>query len=126
MRYLLIGLGILVGLIVLGFIALVINLKLATARHRKRIAQKLEPVIRPIQSGAAPDPALVHQLAANAETRNHLYEAMETAGNQQLFPAQFRTPQMLAKSDMATWVAHPNELKSAPDEIQLVKIVTLP
>jgi len=126
MKYVLIVLGVIVGLVVVGFLLLLLNLKLATSRLRKRIAQKLEPVMQPVREGRQPDPATVRMLAANPEIRNDLYEALEEAGKQQLFPPEFRTRQMFAESDMACWLSHPNELKSAPDEIQLVKVVTIP
>src|SRR5438045_5094384 len=101
MKYVLIVLGVIVGLVVVGFLLLLLNLKLATSRLRKRIAQKLEPVMKPVREGRQPDPATVRMLAANPEIRNDLYEALEEAGKQQLFPAEFRTRQMFAESDMA-------------------------
>jgi hypothetical protein len=126
MRYVLIVLGVIVGLIVLAFAALLINLQLASARQRKRIAQLLEPVTGPLRSGAELPVAAVRQLASNPQTRNHLYQALEGAGKQHLFPAEFRTPERFAESDMASWLAHPNELGAAPDEIKLVKVASVP
>lgn len=126
MRYVLITVGVIVGLIILAFVLLVINLSLASSRQKKRARAKLAAVLDPLDAGQQPDAAAVRQLAANRETRNALYDALAERGQQALFPREYRTRPAFAESDLAFWLSHPNELKSVPDEIQLAQVVTVP
>jgi hypothetical protein len=125
MRYVWIGLAAIVGLVVVGFVLLVVNVIVRTGRERKRVAAKLRPVTDAIAAGGDPDPGAVRALAADPETRNALYDALEGAGKQGFFPEEFRTREKFAESDLVCWLAHPNELRGAPDEIRLMKAVTV-
>ena len=125
MRYVLITIGVVVGLFVVGFVLLVLNAILASARQKKQTRAKLAPVIDAIDAGREPDPAAVRSLAADPVTRNALYDAMAGAGKAALFPPEFRTRQAYAESDLVYWLAHPNELRKAPDQIQLAQVVTM-
>jgi hypothetical protein len=126
MRYVLITVGVVVGLVVVVFALLVVNLVLASGRQKKRARAKLAPVLDPLDAGQHPDPAAVRQLAADRETRNALYEALAERGKESLFPREYRTRQAFAESDLAFWLSHPNELKSVPDEMHLAQVVTVP
>ena len=48
MKWIVIAVGALVGLVVLGFIALAINLRLASSRQAKLLRKRLAPVLDPI------------------------------------------------------------------------------
>lgn len=126
MRYVLIILGVVVGLIVLAFVLLVINSILGSRRQRQRARAKLAAVLDPMAAGREPDPVVVRDLAAQPETRNALYEALAEVNRQHLFPPEFRTRKAFAEADLAYWLAHPNELRNAPDEMELAQVVTLP
>lgn len=126
MRYVLIAVGVVVGLLVLGFVALIINLWVNSARQRKRTAARLAPVTDAVTAGRMPDPDAVFELAANPETRNALFVALRDAGKADYFPPQFATREAFAESNLVDWLGHPNELTVAPDEIELVKVVTIP
>lgn len=65
------------------------------------------------------------QIAASAETRNWLYQRLNELGRQDLFPGQFRNQQAFAESDMVGWLIFPTELARVPDEIELMKIVSI-
>jgi hypothetical protein len=120
MKYVLIGLGILVGLVVLAFVALVINLQLATRRQRNQVMARLAPVLEPILEGAPPDRQAIAAQAEDAEVRNHLFNALDKLGYADLFPSEYRTVEAFAESVLVSWLCHPNELKRAPDAIHLV------
>lgn len=49
-----------------------------------------------------------------------LYLNLEKAGKLDLFPAELRTPEYIAKSNMAHWLAHPNEINEIPKEITFI------
>ena len=120
MKWIMIAVGALVGLVVLGFIALVINLRIASARQAKLLRKRLAPVLDPIEAGAPPDAAAIEAMAADAELRNALFDALAASGRAALFPSKYRTVEAYAESLIVVWLAHPNELQKAPDEIELV------
>ena len=126
MRYVLITVGVVVGLVVVAVALLVLNLVLASGRQTKRARAKRAPVMDAIAAGGDPDPDAVRRLAADPEARNALYDAMAAAGKAALFPPEFRTRRAYAESDLLYWLCHPNELQQPPDEIQLAEIVSLP
>jgi hypothetical protein len=126
MRYVLYAVGGVVALVVIGFVLLVINASLGSRRQRKQARAKLAPVLDPLDAGQAPDPIAVRQLAADRATRNALYDALAERGKESLFPREFRTRPAFAEADLAFWLSHPNELRSLPDDMQLVQVVTLP
>jgi hypothetical protein len=126
MKYVFITLGVIVGLVVLGFLALVVNMILGSARQRKQMAARLAPVMDPIKGGQIPDPDAIFEFAANPQTRNGFFLALKDAGKAEYFPSEFLNRKAFAESNLVNWLCHPNELKSAPDEIQLVKVVTIP
>jgi hypothetical protein len=45
-------------------------------------------------------------------------------GKGRLFPAKWATQKALAESDMVRWLTFPTELGRAPDEIELMKVVS--
>jgi hypothetical protein len=120
MMYVLWGLGIIVVLAILGFAALYINLLLASRQQRKNVRWKLAPIIAVLMAGKAVDPAAIAELAADAEFRNDLFEEMDRFGQAALFPAQYRTLEAFAESVIVSWLAHPNELRKAPDAIEML------
>src|SRR2546423_1539108 len=121
MKYVFISIGVIVGLLVLAFVALLINLKLGSARQRKKMAGRLAPVMDPIAAGQMPDADAVFELASNPQTRNAFYLALKGAGKPEFFPPEFLNRKAFAESNLVDWLSHPNELKSPPDEIQFVK-----
>jgi hypothetical protein len=104
---------------------LLLNLIIASGRQKKRARAKLAPILDPLDAGGRPDPADVRRFAADPETRNGLYDAMAQRGRQALFPAEYRTRDAFAESNMAFWLSHPHELGKVPDELQLAQVVTV-
>lgn len=126
MRYVLITIGVVVGIVVVGFFLLVLNAVLASARQKKQARAKLAPVMDAVDAGREPDPAAVRALAADPQTRNALYDALAEAGKAAVFPPEFRTREAYAESDLVYWLSHPNELQKVPDQIQLAQVVAVP
>lgn len=64
-------------------------------------------------------------IAANAEVRQELYARLRVSDKLDLFPAQFKNQAALAESDMVNWLMFPTELGTAPDEIEMMKVVSI-
>lgn len=69
------------------------------------------------------DARYLHAIAADAETRNLLYNRLTELNKADLFPAEFYSQAAFAESDMVHWLTYPTELGRVPDEIQLMKVV---
>jgi hypothetical protein len=95
------------------------------ARHEARIAAKLAPVRAAIANGAKPDTALVARLSADPDVRNTLYDELREKGMHAVFPAEYRTFEAHAESELVYWLCHPNELQQPPDQIELMKVVAM-
>ena len=120
--------AIIVGLIVfiaIIFGALLLNLYIANKRQEKKADKYLEPIYNSIGEGK-PDTDSITQCANDPCRRVHVYTLLVQLGRLDLFPAEFVNQQSIAESQLVNWLEHPNELKNPPDEIELVKIVTLP
>lgn len=124
-KIILLSIGGLIALIVVGFVLLIINQMIGTVRQRKKLWDKLSPVLKPLHANQTPDPREVRRLAMNLETRAPLWHALVEAGHPEHFPNDIVNRAAYAESDLAVWLAHPNELKSIPDEMQLAQTVTI-
>ncbi|MDQ5825379.1 MAG: hypothetical protein M3441_14395 [Chloroflexota bacterium] len=66
----------------------------------------------------------IDDVAASPEMRGYLYTLLDEVGKLDLFPERFRTQEALAEANMVDWLTYPTELASAPDEIELMKVVS--
>lgn len=66
------------------------------------------------------------KIAGSAETRNWLYKRLVKLERSELFPEAFFSQKAFAESDMVNWLIFPTELARVPDEIELMKIVSIP
>lgn len=71
------------------------------------------------------EPAAVERVAAQAETRNRLWEALNGFERLDLFPPRHATQEAFAESALVEWLTFPTELNSAPEEIQLEKKIAV-
>src|SRR5262249_684251 len=67
----------------------------------------------------------VADVAASAEMRNVLYDALQKYKKTELFPPKYRNQAAFAESDMVNWLIYPTELARVPDEIELMKVVPI-
>ncbi len=123
MKTILIVLGSLILLVIAVVVWLYIKAVRGTLKRDERILDKLAPVTSALEAGATPDPAALEAAARNPETRRLLYESLEAHERSDLFPRRYYTQEALAEGDLVLWLCHPNELGSAPDEIELVETV---
>ena len=78
-----------------------------------------------LRLGKAVDPKHVEDVAGSAEVRNWLYTSLKELDKSSLFPERFRTQAAFAEADMVNWLVFPTELARVPDEIELMKVVTI-
>src|SRR5687767_1697854 len=113
-----IGMGF-IGVVVFLYAVLVWRTHRATARRDERVLDVLKPVMTRVSGGENVPPSEIAALAQDRLTRNRLYDALQTLGRVDLFPAELRTQVAFAESDLSYWLTHPNELGVPPDEIEL-------
>ena len=111
--------GVPIGLYVL----LWMNAIRATLARNRRLQAMVDPVVKAVESGEGRASELVWACATDPATRNELYARLEAAGRADIFPREFRTLERIAESDLVRWLMHPNELKAAPSEIELLSHV---
>jgi hypothetical protein len=66
----------------------------------------------------------IAKVAADPETRAPLYKLLKMRGELERMPARFRTQAALAESAMVIWLCDGTELGAAPDEIELMEVVS--
>ena len=112
-------LGVPIGL----FILLWMNAIRATIARNRRLRKLIGPALTAAEAGHENAGELVWASAKDPATRNDLYARLKMIGMADIFPAEFRTIEMIAESDLVRWLMHPNELRTAPSEIELLRQV---
>lgn len=79
-------------------------------------------VISLLRLGESVQPIDIAVVAADAEMRNSLYDQLAELDKSYLFPAQYRTQEAFAESEMVRWLAYPTELGRAPDKTELMQV----
>jgi len=104
-------------LIIVGSIVLVILIFIAFMYFRavrggaqvvSAIEDKVQVVINSIKNGQQINKEKLDSLAHDPATRNYLLQNLRD----------------IAESDLVSWLMHPSELDAAPDEIELVKVIS--
>jgi len=119
-----IALGLL-GLLVGGFLFMWRKAILASRRRNAKLLEELMPILEAVEANEDGAAELVLAGAQNPATRNYLYALLQDMERAELFPAEFRTIEKHAESDLVTWLMHPNELNAIPAEIQIAQRVAV-
>jgi hypothetical protein len=119
-------LGALIGLVVLTLAWLYFRVFAGLYRTYAELVKRIEPVTQALARGETPSSTHLMRFAEDRETRKVLFDALDEAGKTELFPRQFRTWELMAEAHLVAWLCHPNELASAPAEIELVARVPAP
>jgi hypothetical protein len=124
-----------VALIVIGVVVLLVAaffawlVRAAHAGGRKAylaLAARIDGVEQRLVAKQDPEPEDLERFARDRETRKVLYDALEHHGRLALFPLQYMTAEAMAEADLVLWLAHPNELGTPPDEIELMATLPAP
>jgi hypothetical protein len=95
------------------------------ARQRDRhLITLVEPIGEKLAAGESPSRDEIEAIADSHPLRGFLYELLKHYERLDLFPQKFRNEIAHAKTCLAYWMMHPNELQAAPDAIELVETVT--
>lgn len=65
----------------------------------------------------------VEKLAEKAYIRPLLYNILKNYEKLDLFPSKYLEHKFQAESELSYWLAHPNELQTPPDKIELLKVI---
>jgi len=87
--------------------------------------QKLYAAISLLEHGENPSSETLKILGADPETRQALFQQLGDHKREDLFPKEFYTQKALAESDMINWLTYPTELGKPPDDLELMKILTV-
>jgi hypothetical protein len=66
------------------------------------------------------EPEELEKIAASHEVRILLWEQLRLQNVEWLMPQAWSSPKMLAASELSRWIAHPMELGTPPEEIELM------
>lgn len=119
--------------IVLGIVALIgglfifglFNAIRASIARDQQLDEMIEPAILAIEKDPASAKDVILQFAKLPATRNHLFSKLKELGKTEAFPDIYRSIEKIAESDMVKWLMHPNELKEAPTDIELIRDVAV-
>lgn len=114
---------IIIGVIVVIIIALYINVKVGSLKSIMAVMDKLKPISDALENNVEPDINLIRHLATDPIVRNELYNTLKKYDKTDLFPEKYRNKKYYTESDLVLWLSHPNELRQAPDEIELMEVI---
>jgi hypothetical protein len=117
-------------LCVVSIVPIVLVLREVYVRTKlKRIAFKkyksFEPLLRKLTSGAMVSKEEILAIAEKPSLRLGLYLVLLGYHRHALFPVEFYTEEKGAESHLVNWLEFPTELGRAPDDILLLKLVTV-
>lgn len=95
---------------------------------RKFLARKysiLQSLVGKLEKQEHLNDAEILALAQDPSTRHVLFHILVAHKKRHLFPAQFYSFEKAAESYLVNWLEYPTELNAAPDEIELLKKITL-
>lgn len=69
--------------------------------------------------------SVIRSLAADFRVRNPLFLRLNETGHDRRFPADFHTQAAIAQSDLALWLANPENTGRFPEEIHYLKQVSI-
>ncbi len=82
-------------------------------------------VVSLLRQGIEVDSLTSLNVASDPVIRNFFYNELQTLGKLSNYPNEFRTQEAFAESDMVGWLTFGTELERAPDEIELMKTVSI-
>lgn len=110
-----------VFLAALGMLLLMIRTKVVGSQNLKKANAVIDPIVQKVQQGAPDAAELVAQGAAHPAIRSRLLRKLAEYGKADMVPAEWKTPEKVAESDLTFWLMHPNELNALPTGLQVVE-----
>ena len=94
-------------------------------RHFQDTRLKFFALKSMLEKGESVDPSSFLPIAAEDETRELLFELLESHELLAQFPKEYKTQEALSRSNMVNWLVYPTELGRTPDKIELLEVVTI-
>lgn len=113
------------GLLLSLFIMLWLNAIRASGVRNRQLDKMVQPAVDAAGKNLPAARELVAELAKHPGVRNHLFRKLKEIGSADIFPEHYRAIEKIAESDLARWLMHPNELRAVPDEMELVRAISV-
>ena len=116
------------ALILLPLASLVINhlyVQIRLRKYARRKLKRIQPLLTRLESKSVIPEDEILEMAKDPAYRHALYRALEAYNALSLFPVIYLTREKGAESFLANWLEFPTELGKAPDEIELMEIITI-
>lgn len=78
-----------------------------------------------LEKKIAVSPYSFRAIAAEDETRELLFDLLESHEMLDKFPKEYKTQEALSRSNMVNWLVYPTELGRTPDKIELLDVVSI-
>ncbi len=107
------------------FPALEVKEALRKALDNRDPKLKCFAILSLLRLGEQVDQVHMGDVARSAEMRNHLHDELQKMDRVSMFPEEYATQEAFAESDMVNWLVFPTELGRVPEEIELMKVVSV-
>jgi len=111
--------AIIFGLFILGWM----NAIRASFVRNRKIDKMIRPALDAVKNSSTSANELIAKLMEFPAARNIFYIKLQEMEKADIFPKAYRSIEKIAESDLARWLMHPNELKTSPAEMELIKEV---
>jgi hypothetical protein len=120
---------IIIGVIVLAIIIFIVYRTKTVNNQSKKINEarfeRIKPIFEKLENGEDLKELEILPYAKNLITRESIFLLLEEKNKTKLFPNEFYTIEKGAESNLANWLEFPTELDGCPDEMELVKRITI-
>ncbi|TRX33987.1 hypothetical protein [Flavobacterium restrictum] len=120
---------IVIGVFILAIIIFVVYRNITVNNQSKKINEtrfeRIKPIYQKLENGESITESEIIPFAKNILTREATFQLLAEHKKTELFPKEFYSIEKGAESNLANWLEFPTELDGCPDEMELVKRVTI-
>jgi cell division protein FtsI/penicillin-binding protein 2 len=120
---------IVIGVFILAIIIFIVYRNITVNNQSKKINEtrfeRIKPIYQKLENGENITASEIIPFAKNILTREATFQLLAENKKTELFPKEFNTIEKGAESNLANWLEFPTELDGCPDEMELVKRVTI-
>ncbi len=114
---------IILGIIILFIWWLYIGVQRGAVKRDEKIYKEIAFIEEKIDNNEVVNAEEIEKIAEKAYIRPLLYIILKNYEKLDLFPSKYLEHKFQAESELSYWLAHPNELQTPPDKIELCKVV---
>ncbi len=120
---------IVIGVFILAIIIFIIYRNIIVNNQSKKINEirfeRIKLIYQKLENNESITESEIVPFAKNILTREATFQLLAEYKKTELFPKEFHTIEKGAESNLANWLEFPTELDGCPDEMELVKKVTI-